>query len=252
MLMILYFSLTNLDNARNLKWLLSCFEQMSGMRINFHKCDLVPINISIEESQVYAQSLSCKLGCFPVKYLGGPLHYRRLRKEDLQPVIDKIIKKAGGWRGKLLSYKAKIILIRSVLASIPNYLMSVTKFPKWAISLINSQMAHCLWDDYEGNHKYHLANWGMVAQKIEYGGLGIPNLAEMNLCLLASWIRRYQMDGNKLWKQIIDHKYRTDAPNIFSCPVQGLSPFWKGVMWAARAAKMGYQWKVGNGRKIKF
>jgi hypothetical protein len=130
--------------------------------------------------------------------------------------------------------------------------MSVIKFPKWAISLINSQMAHCLWDDYEGNHKYHLANWGMVAQKIEYGGLGIPNLAEMNLCLLASWVRRYQMDGHKLWKQIIDHKYRTDAPNIFSCPEQGLSPFWKGVMWAARAAKMGYQWKVGNGRKIKF
>jgi hypothetical protein len=28
--------------------------------------------------------------------------------------------------------------------------------------------------------------------------------------------------------------------------------FWKSVMWAANAAKMGYQWKVGNGRKIKF
>jgi hypothetical protein len=23
-------------------------------------------------------------------------------------------------------------------------------------------------------------------------------------------------------------------------------------MWAAKAAKMGYQWKVGNGRKVKF
>jgi hypothetical protein len=92
----------------------------------------------------------------------------------------------------------------------------------------------------------------MVAQKIEYGGLGIPNLAEMNLCLLASWIRRYQLDEHKIWKQIIDHKYRTDAPNIFACPEQGLSPFWKGVMWASRAAKMGYQWKVGNGRNIKF
>jgi hypothetical protein len=80
-------------------------------------------------------------------------------------VIDKIIKKAGGWRGKLLPYKAKIILIRSILASIPNYLISIIKFPKWAISLINSQMAHCLWDDYEGNHKYHLANWVMVAKK---------------------------------------------------------------------------------------
>jgi hypothetical protein len=99
----LLFLKKNLDNARNLKWLLTCFEQMYGMRINFHKCDMVPINISTEESQEYAQSLSCKLGSFPIKYLGAPLHYKRLRKEDLHPVIDKIIKKAGGWRGKLLS-----------------------------------------------------------------------------------------------------------------------------------------------------
>jgi hypothetical protein len=52
--------------------------------------------------------------------------------------------------------------------------------------MINSQMAHVLWDDYDGHRKYHLANWGLVSQKIEFGGLGIPNLADMNLCLLAS------------------------------------------------------------------
>jgi hypothetical protein len=39
-----------LDSAMNLKWLLTCFEQMSGMRINFHKCDLVPINLEQEEA----------------------------------------------------------------------------------------------------------------------------------------------------------------------------------------------------------
>jgi hypothetical protein len=64
------------DNARNLKWLLSCFEQMSGMRINFHKCDLVPINVDVDDAQEYAQALSCKLGEFPLKYLGAPLHYK--------------------------------------------------------------------------------------------------------------------------------------------------------------------------------
>jgi hypothetical protein len=182
----LLFLESKMENIQNLKWLLSCFEQLSGMRINFHKCDLVPINVECEEAQLFSQTLSCKLGKFPMNYLGAPLHYKKLRKEDLQPVVDKVIKKGGGWRGKLLSYKAKIILIKACLASIPNYLMSVIKFPKWAITLINSQMAHVLWDDYEGHRKYHLANWGMVSQKIEFGGLGIPNLADMNLCLLAS------------------------------------------------------------------
>jgi hypothetical protein len=39
---------------------------------------------------------------------------------------------------------------------------------------------------------------------------------------------------------------------MFACPDIGLSPFWKGVMWAARASKMGYQWKVGKGTKTKL
>jgi hypothetical protein len=74
----------------------------------------------------------------------------------------------------------------------------------------------------------------------------------MNLCLLASWVKRYHSDTEKLWKKIVDHKYRNDSPNLFACPELGASPFWKGVLWAARAAKMGYRWKVGNGRSVKF
>jgi hypothetical protein len=88
-------------------------------------------------------------------------------------VIDKILKKDVCWRGKLLNLAAKLELVRSVLASISLYLLSVIKFPKWDITLINSQMAHCHWDNYERHHKYHLANWGLVTLKKEYGGLGI-------------------------------------------------------------------------------
>jgi hypothetical protein len=85
-----------------------------------------------------------------MKYLGVPLHYTKLRKEDLQPITDKILKKADGWRGRLLNHAAKLDLVRSVFASIPLYLLSVIEFPKCAIALINSQMSHYLWGDYEG------------------------------------------------------------------------------------------------------
>jgi hypothetical protein len=44
----------------------------------------------------------------------------------------------------------------------------------------------------------------------------------------------------------------TDKPNIFTCPEIGISNFWKGVICAARVAKMWYRWKVGNGKKVRF
>jgi hypothetical protein len=72
------------------------------------------------------------------------------------------------------------------------------------------------------------------------------------LCLLASWIKRYSLAENKIWKSIIDHKYGLEDKNVLTCSTPGASPFWKGVMWAATAARIGYSWKVGNGKKIHF
>jgi hypothetical protein len=39
---------------------------------------------------------------------------------------------------------------------------------------------------------------GLVTQKKEFGGLGIPDLDEKNLCLLASWGKIYNLNEDKL------------------------------------------------------
>ena len=126
------------------------------------------------------------------------------------------------------------------------------KFSKWAICAINSQMANFFWNDQEDRHNYHLANMQLIAQKKEFGGLGFPDLRNLNLCLLGAWVSRYLLNENTLWRNMIDFKYETDKPNIFCCPEVEVSPFWKGVLWAAKAAHMGYKWKVGDGKNIRF
>lgn len=82
----------------------SLYEQMSGMRINFDKSDLLTIGIDEARVSKYSKIFCYKIGDFPIKYLGVPLHFTNLRKEDLQPIIDKIIKRIAGWKGRLLSY----------------------------------------------------------------------------------------------------------------------------------------------------
>jgi hypothetical protein len=163
----------NEEGVRNLKSILTCFEMMSAMRINFHKSEVVPINISDQdESKFFADIFWCPVGDFPIKYLGIPLHFQKLRREDLQPLIDKIIKRIAGWRGKLLTQAGRLVLIKTCIASIPVYLLSLFKFPRWAIDLINSHMAHCFWDSYEGHKKMHLANLICMKKKHWGGGVG--------------------------------------------------------------------------------
>jgi hypothetical protein len=96
-------------------------------------------------------------------------------------VIDKLLKRVAGWKGRLLAYSSRLELIKTCLTSIPVYLLSFIKFPKWAIKLIESHMAHCLWNNTSECHRYHLAVWQHVNMKKEFGGLGVPNLRELNL-----------------------------------------------------------------------
>jgi hypothetical protein len=54
--------------------------------------------------------------------------------------------------------------------------------------------------------------------KKDYGGLGIPNLQDLNICLVGSaWIKRYIHGEGSLWKKVVDAKYNTRNPNILCC-----------------------------------
>jgi hypothetical protein len=154
----LLFSSCDISAIRNLKCVLMLFEQVYKMRINFHKSEWVPMNLDEEQIHAIAHVLSCHVGKFPIKYLGVPLHFEKLKREDLQPLVDKLLKRCAGWRGKLLAYSNRLTLIKSCLASILVYLLSFIKFLKWAIKLIETQMPHCQWNDEENAHRYHLAS----------------------------------------------------------------------------------------------
>jgi hypothetical protein len=248
----LLFSSCELSYVNYLKVILMLFEKVSDMGINFHKSEIIPMNLGPEQVHEVMHTLNCPVGKLPFGYLGRPIHFEKLTREDLQPLFDKLIKTIAGWRVKMLAYSSIIVLIKTWLASVPVYLLSFLKFPKWAIKLLESQMGHCVWNGSNESHRYHLASWQQVNMRQEFGGLGVPNLRELNLCLLGSWVRRYSLDKDNIWKKLVDYKYNTRNPNIFTCKELGASNFWNGVIWVARVAKMGYRWQVGNGVKIHF
>jgi hypothetical protein len=60
----LLFLKNDLESTLNLQWVLSILEQMSGMRINFDKCDMVPINVLEEQTKILSQVFGCKVSKF--------------------------------------------------------------------------------------------------------------------------------------------------------------------------------------------
>jgi hypothetical protein len=58
-------------------------------------------------------------------------------------------------------------------------------------------------------------------------GAGVPNLKDFNMCLLGSWVKRFIRDEHKLWRRIVEKKYRS-RENIFMWIEMLHLPFGKG------------------------
>jgi hypothetical protein len=72
----------NLEQAKNMKLLLAAFEPMFGLKINYHKIELFCFGEGKDQELQYEQLFGCKKCSYPFKYLGIPMHYRKLYNSD--------------------------------------------------------------------------------------------------------------------------------------------------------------------------
>jgi hypothetical protein len=121
----------DLEKALNMKLILCIFEQLSGLKINFHKSKVFCFGKVKDDKQDYRSIFGCEIGAFPFKYLGIPIHYRKLKNGEWKPVEDRCELKLANWIRKLLSYGDRLILINSVLTSRPMFMQSFFEIPKW-------------------------------------------------------------------------------------------------------------------------
>lgn len=82
----------DLCGARNLKLLLYMYKLMAGLKINFHKSEILTINDEDNWAEVYAETFNCQIGTFPIKYLGVPVSPSRLHICDWMPLEEKVLK----------------------------------------------------------------------------------------------------------------------------------------------------------------
>jgi hypothetical protein len=83
----------DLVKARNMKLLLTAFEELYGLKINFHKSEVFCFGEAKDYESQYEQLFGCKKGSFPFKYLGIPMHYRKLNNKDWKMIEEHIEKK---------------------------------------------------------------------------------------------------------------------------------------------------------------
>jgi len=234
----------DLEEARNLKLVLVAFEKLSGLKINFHKSELFCFGEAKGKGKEYVELFGCVEGSFPFKYLGIPLLYRKLSNKHWCAIEERFQKKLSSWKGKLLSSGGRLVLINSVLTSLPMFMMSIFAIPKGVRKRL---------DYYRDDHKkkYRLAKWSILCKPRCTGGLGILDLETQNKCLLSKWLfKLFNEEG--LWQQVLRNKYVKDKclSQIEKRP--GDSQFWSGLMDVKELFLQHGSFKVQNGQQTRF
>lgn len=114
-------------------------------------------------------------------YLGAPISKGRKKAFLLGPLIDKIKKKKlSGWNLNQISQGGRYVLIKSVLSSLPVYLLQVLNPPLSVFKAIETLMARCLWGSSDSSKKIHWTNWSKISKPYGEGGLNIKSLKDMS------------------------------------------------------------------------
>ena len=162
------------------------FEAMSSLRINLDKSELIPVGC-VDDEEELAAAIGCKVGSLPTTYLGLPLgaQYRSLAVWD--GVKERMRKKLARWKSRYISKGGRITLIRSALANMPIYFMSMLSMPRKVRPRLERIQRDFLWGGGALERKLHLVRWDLVCLEKCNGGLGVKSLSILNKALLCKW-----------------------------------------------------------------
>jgi len=122
-----------LEEVREVAFILSVFGNASGLLVNVAKSACFPIRCEDLDLPHTLQFFNCPIKSFPCAYLGLPLHYRKLGRVEVQPLIEKVAARLPTWKGRLLNKAGRLRLVNAVLTSIPVHFLTVFPLRKWAI-----------------------------------------------------------------------------------------------------------------------
>ncbi|KAL6185127.1 hypothetical protein ACLB2K_041262 [Fragaria x ananassa] len=163
------------------------------------------------------------------KYLGLPTEVSYSKVEAFRFVMEKARDKLKSWKYKTLSTAGKEIMIKSVVQSIPTYVMSVFELSKHNCHEMHRVMAGFWWGDSEKGRKIHWLAWERMCAPKEDGGLGFCNMELFNQALLAIQGWRILNQPNSLVYSTLKAKYFLSS-SFLSASAKNSDSLFSGVM----------------------
>lgn len=191
-----------------IKDILTDYASSIGLKINFHKSTMIPINCEVALSEQLADIFGCTMGSMPFTYLGLPLGMTKPSVQDLMPLVCKVERKITATLS-MMPYDAKLSLVNSVITSLTIFTLCTLRFPPKILDLLDKLRRKCLWTKKtkQGDKCNSLAAWDLICKPKKSGGMGIINLHVQSDALLLKYLHKFYNNHELPWVELICTTY---------------------------------------------
>jgi hypothetical protein len=163
-------------------------------------------------------------------YLGLPILFGNSKRAAFQFIYDRVYSKMEGWRAKTLSQASRLMLIKSVAASIPSYAMSTFLLPKSICSQLDRSFKNFWWGfPTSKTRNLSLKSWNSLCIPKASGGLGFRRMKDVNLSLMAKLGWKLLTGADYLWVSQLSGKYLNSGSFLSPSSISATSWLWKGI-----------------------
>ncbi|CAN1166059.1 Putative ribonuclease H protein At1g65750 [Linum perenne] len=188
------------------------------------------------------------------RYLGVPILHERINGHTYQDILDRIDMKLAGWKAKSLSLAGRVTLAQSVLAAIPAYAMQTSILPATTCEEIDRRIRNFVWGTTAEERKIPLVAWDKICMPKENGGLGLRQARQLNRAYITKLAFTFFKDKDRLWVQILQHKYFKNSASDGLEPrkLPSCSPIWKGITREWGTMLEGGRSAIRDGKETRF
>ncbi|GKC61706.1 hypothetical protein Tco_1089304 [Tanacetum coccineum] len=115
----IFFGEWNKENSKSLLCILKCFEEVSGLKVNYNKSKIYGVGVNDGDMAEMARWMGCGIGEFPFTYLGLPIGENMRRVNAWGPMVEKFKNRLADWKAKTMSFEGRLTLVKSFLGSLP-------------------------------------------------------------------------------------------------------------------------------------
>ncbi|KAL4353303.1 hypothetical protein GQ457_06G005280 [Hibiscus cannabinus] len=247
------FAEATMEQVGVIRGILNGFCQASGHKVSISKTQIFfSRNCDMASKSLIARNFGFEVVEDLGKYLGVSLLHKRVTHATYAYVLDAMRARLSGWAAQSLSLAGRITLAKSVLQSIPTYVMQATSLTKGICQEMEKLIRKFVWGGSDERTGIALLPWDTVQRIPAQGGLGFKDLHIQNKAFLVKIGYSLVTNNDRLWVQVLKSKYGWNEVLPLDIKHSPCSRLWTGISNIWEALQECIRWEIRDGSSTDF